>query len=598
MRSFAIPTQRGPRARSRALEAITTTNLGIKGFATRPAGELLIATIALVVVSVGVYWPHLAHGGFYSDDWGNLGFHYRVSGDYGTEVAQISAQAGSRPILAALLPLPYHVFTAHPLPYLALALAIGVVGALLLYAVLRLLGLGRAGALVVAALSVVFPWAASTRLWATGSINSVGVVLYLAGLAVALVGVRRSGRPAVAWHVVALCLYVASVLTYEAAAFLALGSGLLYVARAGWRRALVRWPADLVAVGGAVAYAYTNAGAGYAPAPLSQELARVPVILRDGWRLAERAVVPVGTAHVVGGVAIGVLLAGGALAAWRGRRAADRALRLWLLTTTAAVVGTLACWALFVRQPIWSPLDSGTHDRINIAAVLPIVIFVYALARIAGLLLFRGARDWQRRAPAAAGLLAVLVGAGYVARTEHTIGVWDRAVREQHAVLDTLVRAVPHPRSGTQVLAFGVVPEARPGSNIPVFWNLSDLRGAAQLRWHQPAAAAQPVFAGAQLRCGPTALQISRFPYPYNPRAAWPFGWIGYGHAIFLDTRTGAHTVFDTRDVCRRAVGRYAPLEVSAGSHLACIPTLPPPRAGRPRHATGCRVQRPPLQGG
>src|SRR4051794_20623524 len=233
-----------PRARRRAPPGVGATR-----------GELAACAVALLALAGAVFGSHIVDGGFYWDDWqlaARARFPPLSSPDY-HGVLDLTL-LGYRPVLALLLPAVHAVLGFHMWLHLALALLLAVATALCFHTLLREVGLPPLHAAAIAALSMVFPWSDSMRLWSTAAVNTVGVCLYLLGTVAALRGLRARGRRAAVLGATGAVLYALSILTYEVAAATALLSILLYARVVPWWRAWRRWAVDVVAVGTSLAF--------------------------------------------------------------------------------------------------------------------------------------------------------------------------------------------------------------------------------------------------------------------------------------------------------------------------------------------------------
>jgi hypothetical protein len=206
--------------------------------------EFWIVAIGLALLAALVYGDHVVRGGFLWDDWENAGTtRYRYEpGFLGPFDLR---QAAYRPVLQLLIPLPHLLLGANPAGHLALALALAVLACAAFHALLRALGVPSAHAIAAAALALVFPWSDSTRLWATASLNLVGVALVMGAAAIALRALARPGGDPRARVALTAAMLAAGILTYEAVAGLVLLLPLLYRCRVPWRRGLDRWRFEL-----------------------------------------------------------------------------------------------------------------------------------------------------------------------------------------------------------------------------------------------------------------------------------------------------------------------------------------------------------------
>ena len=167
---------------------------------------------AIAGVSVAVAWwlvlavLQVAEGGFYSDDWG-VGWSW-WDGGYSAAVEGQFDVLGSKPLLAfaaARPPTPRSGSTRRGTTVLAATLTVATT--IVFYFVLRALRFEPRDAVPIALLALLFPWASGVRLWPTGSINNLAILLLFAGLLVAIRGLRVPGRRGLLIHLGAAALY-------------------------------------------------------------------------------------------------------------------------------------------------------------------------------------------------------------------------------------------------------------------------------------------------------------------------------------------------------------------------------------------------------
>ena len=504
-------------------------------------GELAACAAALLVLAVAVFGSHVVHGGFYWDDWqlaARERFPPAASPDYhGTLDLTL---VGYRPVLALLLPAIHAVLGFHMWLHLALALLLAVATGLCFFAFLREAGLPAVHAGAIAALSMVFPWSDSMRLWSTAAVNTVGVCLYLLGTVAALRGLRARGRRAAVLAVTGAVLYALSILTYEVAAAAALLSVLLYARIVPWRRALGRWTLDVVAVGAPLAFVALNT-------PRSKEgpeglLDHAATIGDQALTLLARAAIPFGSPpRAVGLAAVGAIVAAAALIARR---------RRWLAIAGAAALGVVAAYVLIVPADAhYQPLAPGVNNRINLLAALPYAALVYAVAMLAGEVVFAAAprRPAAGTVVAAAAILAV--GGGWIARHRADQAHWDRSRDLQDQVLAAIERALPNPPRGATIYTYGGRTYTAPG--VPVFSVSWDLTGAVRLAYDRSALRGFALPGNARLRCDDAGVTpVSR---AYGPLQRAP-----YGRAFAVDVRTARATAIAGPAACRAAGRRIA----------------------------------------
>jgi hypothetical protein len=494
----------------------------------------------------------IADGGFYSDDYG-VQWDWAHDGYWGAVDTQFDA-LGSKPLLAFALPAPYAVFGSDPTGHHVLAAALILATVVAFYFVLRGLRFGALDATAITLLALLFPWASGVRLWPAGSLNNLAVLLLFAGLLVALRGLRVAGPRGYLIHLAASALYAASVLTYDATTVLAAMLWPAYIWLRGWRTAWPRALMDIAAVGAAAAYTAANTNKNVAE--LSDQLAHVPEILREGANLIAASLVPAfAPAEVSPALAAGILIAAGAvlaIAALHGRAAGagSRAGLRWVAVAAVSLAALALCWAIYIPQAFYTPTFRGLEDRVNVLALYPAVVLVWAILRSAGGLVSRNGYP-----VAVAAAIAIVIG--YAIQDGRQERDWADAAEHQEPVLEAVERA-PAPE-GSLVLTFGHPAETAPG--VPVFNASWDLHPAAQLLGKP--IHTYPVFEGARLKCSDESLTVQRLPTPLyrvihldqrgTPRT------FPYSRVVFVDAETERHAVIRTREQCLDALSSYPP---------------------------------------
>jgi hypothetical protein len=539
------------------MQSITVTKEAPRGAGRRFARRLSIepetglrwlpvfaAASAISMVTGLVLARHIVHGGLYSDDWGFAGdYQYVSSARYLSAVAQQLQLAPGRPLLAALHPAPYALFGVDPTPHLALAAGLSALVAFAFYCLLRALGVSFVDSTLIALLALLFPWSDSARLWATGAMNNVAIILFIGGVLLALRAGRGVGRRGHAWHVGALLLYVLSLLTYEAVTVAAFAAGALYLGQTSRRRAFRLWFVDALVVLVVVAYDWAVTAPGRGVTPLRERIVDVPHFARDGaWLLARSLDPTVGSRAACDLVLLAML--GVVVLASRRRQESPEAKR-WLTLGALGAAMILAAYVPFVGSSLY-PLSPGVDNRGNILAALGFVLLAYAILRLAALVVLP-------RPPIAsamaAGLAAVALIVWYGDLVRRDANLWDRAAATQADILEKLHRAMPRPRSGTTIYLYGSSSEVAPG--IPVFGRDWDFNGAVKFLYDDGSLRAFPVSRDG-LRCGelgvPRPLGIR---YNHSDVAR-------YGRIVGFDAATQAFMMLDSRAGCHQANRLYS----------------------------------------
>jgi hypothetical protein len=516
-----------------------------------------VALVALLLAAAGavVYYPHVLHGGFYSDDWSLSAIYRLPQPDYGRAVHLLDGILGARPLLARLQPVPHVLFGLHTRPHLALAVALGVLTSLCLFAFLRTAGLARVHALAVAALALMYPWSDGVRLWTTGSVNQVALCLGLAGAAIALRGMSRPRLRGAGAHALALVLYAAAVLTYESVGLLLMLVGALYVIAGPWRVAWPRWLADVVVIGSLLAWSRARSAEVRFVPSLDQVLDDVSAFAHQAWSVIGLSVRPflVSPAVPIAAASVLTLLL---VVRFPSEPNERRALFRWLAVAGGAAIAALAAWAPFVGSTL-HPLDAGVNSRVNMVAGPALVLGVYALAAAAGVLVFRGRR--RAWAPAVPLAIAAVLAVGYAYRVRGDIVLWDRAAALQRDVLGAIARALPAgPPAGTTVYTYGHAADVAPG--IPIFSAPWDLQGAIQTRY-RASDRAFPLVVDAHLVCGATGVYPVATPHVYGVlgQGYGPAQGAPYGRAVVVDVRTARAVEITDRSACTRAAAAVRP---------------------------------------
>jgi hypothetical protein len=285
----------------------------------------------------------------------------------------------------------------------------------------------------------------------------------------------------------------------------------------------------------------------------------VPEILRYGADLVAASLVPAFVpADFPAAPAAGILVAALAvlvITVLRGRAAADeggpREAVRWVAVAAVSLGAIALCWAIYVPQAFYTPTFRGLEDRVNVLALYPAAVLVWAVLRAAGDLISRNGY-----AVAAAGAIAIVIGYGvHDTRQERD---WAAAAELQEPVLEAVERASP--ADGSLVLTFGHPAETAPG--VPVFNASWDLHPAAQLRTDS-AIHAYPVFEGARLKCSAESLTVQRLPTPLYwtiilEQRATPRTF-PYSQVVFVDAADGRHAVIRTREQCLEALDSFPP---------------------------------------
>jgi hypothetical protein len=215
-------------------------------------------------------------------------------------------------------------------------------------------------------------------------------------------------------------------------------------------------------------------------------------------------------------------------------------------------LGALAlCWAAFIPQAFYTPTFRGIEDRVNILALYPAAVLVWAVLRAAGSLL---RSNGYLLAAAGAVAVAIAYGVQDLRWQDH----WLRSTDLQPKVLAAVERA--HAEDGAVVLVFGFPAETARG--VPVFNTNYDLKPAARLVTSTDIDT-YPVFRGSTIRCSPKGVAIDYLATPLydriSPTEEGTAKLQPYSNVVFVDVRTGRHEAIRSRAQCTHALRAFRP---------------------------------------
>jgi hypothetical protein len=518
-----------------------------------------VAAFAAVAAVLGLWLliviRQVADGGFYSDDWA-IQWEWHTYG-FSEALSRQFDILGSKPLLGIMLIGSYQALGTDPARHqfvvalLTLACTVGF------YFLLRGLRFPPKDAVPITLLALLFPWASSVRFWPTGGLNNFSVLLLFAGLLIALRGLRVEGPRGILIHVAATACYVASILTYEVTTGVALFAWTAYAWLGGWRAAFPRMALDVPAV--AAAAIYTGENTNKNVESLAEQLRHVPDIAREGADLITGTLLPVTipaempaalTATVLAAAVAVLVLA--AVRSRRGEHGAEARPRIrWPAVAVAALAALAVCWAIYVPQAFYTPTFRGIEDRVNILALYPAAVLVWAVMRAAGSLL-------QRNGYVLAIVGATCVATGYGIQDVRQQNQWLRSAELQPKVLAAVERA--HPADGAVVLVFDYPAETARG--VPVLNVNYDLKPAARLATSSEIDT-YPVFAGSTLRCSPKGVAIDYLATPLYDRISVTEEGTAklqpYSNVVFVDVGRRRHELIRSRTQCARALAAYRP---------------------------------------
>ena len=517
------------------------------------AREALLACLFLALVATAIYLPYVRDGGFYLDDWSEAAGRYYPpgGGGLGSVLSYFHGAFEARPTLILYMLVKFYAFGTNTELHLAWGVILGVIVAALLYALLRSFGVPWQHAGMIAALSLAFPWFDSTRLWMIASNSMLAVALVLAGILVALTGLRRRSWPL---HACAALLYLASILTYEVTLPLVVAAGVLYTVRYGWRAA--RWP-WLIDIGVVFVAALWNATHTHQDiSGISGDLAHLEEIVVAGGTLLGRTLYPVGPhGHTTTMLLILAAVFGAGVCVYlaRRRREVDEGwgLREWLLLGAAGIVVAALGWAMLIpADPYYTPSVYGITNRINVLAGIGLVVVVYSAlgtgVTLAGMAIPRIAGA----VPTLIVVLGAMLGAAYIHVVERHADLWATAYRAELEGLDRIESAYPNPPPGALIIASEY--PAYQTLGVPIFSARWDLNGMVKLRYGNGSLAAIPRTETLDFTCLRRGIAVEEEGADTGIRAA-------YGKAMLVDVGTGRRSVPRNQRECRRVEAEFPP---------------------------------------
>jgi hypothetical protein len=515
--------------------------------------EVLLACAAMTLVAAATFGPHVSGWGFFLDDWADAANRYYPAGgeSFSNVMTYFSSTFDYRPVLVVFTPLKYFVFGSDMPAQFVWTLFLAVAIATMIYGILRHLGVPWIHAGLIGALTLIYPWFDSTRLWESANPAPLSITIALAGFCLALVGLaRRSWR----WHVGAAVLYLISVLTYEVTLPLILVAGVVYTVRGGWKEARWRWAADIVAAvaGGLWVGTHTTRNV----SGLDSDLSHLGEIVERGFTIVARSFLPVGQdTHETAVLLLAVAVALAGVAVYLRRRRAGEAetgwgMRGWLLLASAGAVVTVLGWTIYIpADPYYTPSVFGVDNRVNALAGYGLVILVYALVGVACSVFAEFLPAARRYVAYAVPLLAVLLGAAYVHVLDRHIGVWEEAYSIQRAGIAKLKATYPKLPPESTVFTSGYPAYLSPG--VPIFAASWDANGMIKLEYEDGSLSAYPMLEGMTMVCGSEGISLAG---PGAVPVVSP-----YGKARLLNLGNGRHVTPRDRRQCLAVADRFVP---------------------------------------
>jgi hypothetical protein len=501
------------------------------------------AVAVYVILAVVVFASLIAGAGILHDDWSFAEVFWGFSQDRSVLSVgwhAIDTNGGDRPVGFFILGVLYRVLGLHQSAYIVVLGLVTLVVALLLFAILRQLRMPTVPAIGIGALSMLIPVSDAVRFWPAAASANISLAFLLGGVSIALWGIGHRRSRAYVSHAVALCLYAASCLVYEAPLALLPFLCLAYLARAGWPawrtiapRAVADWALTLALI--VYIHAHTlKSSEGSADVPH-----RVATIVGEAIQifasLGTSVGAPVGSVRVSSIVSRGALLASAAIVVAGVivlRKTPSRDLRRylsrWLLTAGAGVFVIALGHATLIVVTGYVPLGVGIDNRVNVVAAVGYIVATVGLGMVLAGVVLRG-----RITPQLAGVWAAVLCAGlggvYLQRLRDHKSDYVQAHTLQQATLERFAE-IRKPPPDTRIFSLHTPAESAPG--VPV-WNATwSLTGALRIMWHDASIRAAPQGTMTDLQCRDDGVQ------PVG--ALYDSTWLTrYGRAMLIDGATG-----------------------------------------------------------
>jgi hypothetical protein len=515
--------------------------------------QVLGAGLFLAALALAVFAQHVVKGGFYFDDWRGADAYAQSPGILGAQETFQAVDLNARPLYAVTWATVQDLLGLDPTPHLALSIAVAVLFAVSLFVFLREAGLPVGHAICPAALTLLFPWADSLRLWPATAHLNLSLCFLVLGATATLRALRLEVRRSLPWHLAGGLGYLLAILHYEQVVPLVPLMLGLYLRQASRRVAFARAAVDLVLTlsGALLVLGTTNSPAG--EGGLRGSFDHGLKIAGQSFELLGRAVVPSDRLWWLGlilatGVALAAALATALLPAEDPFRPT---LRRWLGIGGLAVLAVAAGYLTLVPATGWYvPLQPGQGTRTNAAAMVGWVMLVYALMVLAATLAARLYRE--RRQAVLAGCLTVallLVAFNWINRTADDGRAWDEATSIQEDVLGLVQEGIRHPPANSTVFLFSA-PRATT-TEVPVFLEPVDYAAALRIRLKSPTMWGAPIHGETQVGCGDLGPQTHG-------------GWIAttqgrYGASYFADFAARRVHPVPSREACERLLPGLRP---------------------------------------
>jgi hypothetical protein len=386
-----------------------------------------------------------------------------------------------------------------------------------LYGLLRELRFARLAAVAIAALTLLFPEADSTWLWAGASQLTFAVVCVLLGCLLNLRAVSGRKLPRrVPLRAIGIALIAAGILTYELVIPIGLAGGALYFMQTDARRALREWGIDVLSLGLVIvvftfhAVPLLHGNDGHEIISFDQMREHAHIIFSQSATLLTKSLLPYGTPRnstVLVALSALVMLALVVSYTLSPGNAARRSLLRWLVVmATGLLLIGLGYMFLVPASLYYVPLQLGIGNRVNDIAAIGYALVVYAAAALIGILVFRELPHSRFLIGTLTAFISVVVGVGYARHIDTDEGAWHQSIVLQSGILTTLRTHISPPPRGTSVITLDAPVETAPG--VTVFYASWDLNAAVQLLWDDPTLRAYPMAPDLHITCTAAHLLI------------------------------------------------------------------------------------------
>lgn len=496
-----------------------------------PRSRNALVAVAITCYGLVVWLPFEVHATFFLDDLSFLE-HYRL----GTWFPSY------RPTFRVEMGLAYRLFGSSPTGYyVLLGLLCAGTGALL-YLVLRQYGLGAVPAAIAGVALITFPRADSTALW-WSDMGGTALFLGLGGLWLGAIWLHRSGW-ALRWLVPSLLCLVAAVLCYDSLFPIVVLPACFVLLAPDRRRLFAQVGASAVAAAGAAFYMFLTDHGTAQPTPAGHYLSR-------GWQLARGA----WQAFVVHGFntpsasgSLFVLAIAGVIGVvvWATRRRQEALEPLLPLVGTVGllIVGGLCALVPYLpANPFYVPTLATFGNRVNVLVqvfcVCALSLAIWVVARLLA------PRSSQLVAAVLAAAMAVVVLGGFVGQVRTDQHFYQVAGTQRAEDLAAIVRADPHPATGSNIL-LGDYPTAVGPPTDVAYPTIYDQWDAAAIL---------------ELQNGTATLNVAPLNTPYRceaGRVVLPADGVTmpYGRTVVVDVDQGVAHPIDNAHQCAAVLPR------------------------------------------